>query len=467
MQPQASISPYTDHTVLVAWRQGIAEASKTPDLKHRLRQRERELLPRFAEHYGKLKALPRRMRRRLQRQWRKSLAGIALVLALGMQPALAATINVGGTCTLVRAINAVNNDSTAGGRCTQGAGADRLVLTANSTVTLRTVNYDFYGPTGLPVIRSVITIVGNDSTIRRAPSAPQFRIFAVAGDGDLRLRRTTVSGGNAGVLGVGGVLNVGSVTLRNSTISGNTGAGVLDTYVCCEDYGELTAINSTISGNFGNGVVDREGRGVTLLNSTVSGNEGVGIGLAYVNLTMINSTVSGNSGAGINSFYSLATITNSTISGNSGGGVRIFESREFILARTLISGNVASQGREVNNYNGTIIAGNFNLFGHRGITNAQAFENFTPGATDITSTSDGNTPKTLSAILNTNLAKNGGPTRTHALVQGSPAIDAVTNVSTCPPPARDQRGITRPQDGNGDGGRACDIGSFERRPPTP
>jgi uncharacterized repeat protein (TIGR01451 family) len=51
------------------------------------------------------------------------------------------------------------------------------------------------------------------------------------------------------------------------------------------------------------------------------------------------------------------------------------------------------------------------------------------------------------------LADNGGPTKTHALVAGSLAIDAVTGA--CPPPAADQRGETRPQ------GAACDIGAFE------
>jgi hypothetical protein len=50
------------------------------------------------------------------------------------------------------------------------------------------------------------------------------------------------------------------------------------------------------------------------------------------------------------------------------------------------------------------------------------------------------------------LANNGGPTQTHALLAGSPAIDAAGG---CPPPATDQRGVVRPQ------GSACDIGSFE------
>jgi len=56
------------------------------------------------------------------------------------------------------------------------------------------------------------------------------------------------------------------------------------------------------------------------------------------------------------------------------------------------------------------------------------------------------------------LQDNGGLTWTHALLWGSPAIDAGDNAQ-CPP--TDQRGITRPFDGNWDGLAVCDIGSFE------
>jgi hypothetical protein len=68
----------------------------------------------------------------------------------------------------------------------------------------------------------------------------------------------------------------------------------------------------------------------------------------------------------------------------------------------------------------------------------------------------------LSETLTAELANNNGPTPTRALVAGSPAIDAV-NDDTCPPPAKDQRGVTRPQDGNNDAVAICDIGSSERR----
>ena len=53
---------------------------------------------------------------------------------------------------------------------------------------------------------------------------------------------------------------------------------------------------------------------------------------------------------------------------------------------------------------------------------------------------------------------NGGSTKTHALLSGSPAIDAGSN-DYCPP--IDQRGAFRPFDGNGDGNRVCDIGAYE------
>ena len=56
------------------------------------------------------------------------------------------------------------------------------------------------------------------------------------------------------------------------------------------------------------------------------------------------------------------------------------------------------------------------------------------------------------------LAKNGGPTKTYALLKGSLAIDAGDNNGA---PDKDQRGVKRPRDGNGDGLSVVDIGAFE------
>ena len=79
---QASIHT-SDQGILSAWQQGLSETSKNTAFKQALLQQQGELLPCFVDHYQRLKALPRRIRRALQRQWKRSLAGLALLLALG------------------------------------------------------------------------------------------------------------------------------------------------------------------------------------------------------------------------------------------------------------------------------------------------------------------------------------------------------------------------------------------------
>jgi hypothetical protein len=127
------------------------------------------------------------------------------------------------------------------------------------------------------------------------------------------------------------------------------------------------------------------------------------------------------------------------------------------LVRTLVAGNTAPIGPEIFHIAGTLLADNHNLFGFNG--NA-GVEGFTPGATDIVPS----TGVQLADILTPTLANNGGPTQTHALVPGSPAIDA--GGSDCTDAAgevlaTDQRGRPRVVDGTNDGIPACDIGAFE------
>jgi hypothetical protein len=156
-------------------------------------------------------------------------------------------------------------------------------------------------------------------------------------------------------------------------------------------------------------------------------------------------------------------VTNSTISGNSadiyGGGVFNRYDGTFTLARALVSGNTAPTGLEVFNQ-GTIFAANHNLFGVNGHARVRGFR---PGATDVVPC----VGVRLRDILDPTLAFNGGHTQTHALVPGSPAIDAAGTAcldASGAPLVTDQRGHPRPVDGNGDGLAACDIGAVEFSP---
>jgi hypothetical protein len=109
--------------------------------------------------------------------------------------------------------------------------------------------------------------------------------------------------------------------------------------------------------------------------------------------------------------------------------------RTLRLTRTLVTGNTAPTGPEI--------------FSEVGL-----------GATDIVPPAG----VQLADILNPTLANNGGPTQTHALVPGSPAIDAGGPVCTDAngdPLLTDQRDKLRPVDGDGDGTVAYDIGAFE------
>lgn len=163
------------------------------------------LFPRFARYYERLTRLPRRTRRALQRQWKQSLSVLALLLALGQAPALAATINVNindpnlsadGQCALIEAIENANDNTTGSVHtdCTAGtpAGPDTIDFVgaaAGSTHTLTAVHNSTLGATGLPLISSTITIEGRGSAITRDGSAPAFRILTVNNTGNLTSRK--------------------------------------------------------------------------------------------------------------------------------------------------------------------------------------------------------------------------------------------------------------------------------------
>jgi len=334
------------------------------------------------------------------------------------------------------------------------------------------------------------TLTGNDAS----GNGGAIDIFGV--NAQLTLTNCTVSG-NTAVGNGGGIANYyGSVKIYNSVITGNDGAegGGVHTY-----QGYVRIENTTLSYNDAvgedGGALRSDNGGVVLVGSTVNGNTAVDDGGGLDNrgggqMTVLNSTISGNhAGSGASNdgggfrnvtdgkayFYNVSIVNNTA--GNVGGGiahnsVSIDGGALVELHRTLVSGNRASvSANEV--YGNTFYATNaddYNLFGDSGETSAQAFTDFTPGATDLNATSDG-LNALLTDILNTTLANNGsaittpgGVVQTLALVLGSPALDKAPNADCTAAPINDidQRGFPRnvdfvpPPTAND-----CDIGAFE------
>ncbi|MBX7103986.1 MAG: hypothetical protein K1X57_07885 [Gemmataceae bacterium] len=259
---------------------------------------------------------------------------------------------------------------------------------------------------------------------------------------------------------------------------------------------DINIERSTLADNRSNstgGAIDAYGvRRLVLLDSTVSGNRaGVSSGLnsfddgvprgggiyfrsswtgAASSLIVTNSTISGNSavsasvtGAGVGGGISLQNgsvgsfiVSNSTITGNvsgsQGGGIRIVYG-ETAINSSIVAGNSSPVGRDIYCLNyvnrGPVqVIGANNLIGDGNIGKST----LAPGSMT------GTTMNPLDAKL-APLASNGGPTKTHALLAGSPAINAGSNPLGL---VYDQRGtgFTRVS------GSGVDIGAFETRSPA-
>ena len=332
------------------------------------------------------------------------------------------------------------------------------------------------GSSNFSIINS--TISGNSVLVFRGGSG-----ILMSSTASVSLTNSTVSGNSSGADG-GGILVWGSspsLSLINSTVSGNSadnnGGGIFTKGIA-----GVNLTNSTVSGNSagnnGGGIHTEDLSVVNLTNSTVSSNtatsHGGGISNTNAAVDLVNSTMSNNSatksGGGIlfggdsSNPSHRVTLINSTLTGNNagddGGGIGFIGGRT-ILKNSIISGNQADDlSDEIGGWGGIVLADRNNLFGDSTKTNAQAFgsSGATPaGSTVITATSNGTMPTALTSILQTTLKNNGGPTKTHALVVGSPAIDAghPAVCASAPVNNKDQRGESRPA------GVACDIGAFE------
>jgi hypothetical protein len=305
-------------------------------------------------------------------------------------------------------------------------------------------------------------------------------------------------GGGNGYGEGGGLYNLGTLTVTDSTLSGNSaGASFGDDGGAIYNQGTLAVSDSTLSGNSadyqGGGIFNERGT-LTVSNSTLSGNTGLDGGGIYSagypyssTLTVSNSTLSGNSasqqGGGIDNFGTL-TVSDSTLSGNSagyyGGGISTSSTNPVTLTNVTLTANRATfTGGGLYVYpsssapvlHNTLIAGDFR--GDTGTTPDDVNGNLDPGGDDNL-IGDGTYMSGLSNGVNGNrvgsadspidpllgpLADNGGPTLTQALLSGSPAIDAGNNAYATD---WDQRGPGYPRIVNG----IIDIGAFEVQAPA-
>jgi predicted outer membrane repeat protein len=196
-----------------------------------------------------------------------------------------------------------------------------------------------------------------------------------------------------------------------------------------------------------------------LTRSTVSGNtaQGSGGGIAANTATLTNSTVSGNTagGNGGGLWATAAELLNCTVVENiasTGGGLHHEPGGTFSLRNTIVALNLVGFG-----VTGADVSGVFTSEGHNLIGDGSGSSGLTHGSNGNI-VGDGVNPidPKIGALKN-----NGGPTKTHALLAGSKAIDRGDNSLL---PLTDQRGagFPRVKDGNGDGSAVVDIGAFER-----
>jgi hypothetical protein len=335
------------------------------------------------------------------------------------------------------------------------------------------------------------------------------RVFEFAQSSSVLVYGLTITGGNGiGSPPWGGAISSrGTLTLSSARVSGNSaqsGGGIF------QDGGVLTLVNSTVTGNAAvssGGGIFQSGGVMTVTGSTISNNTAgeVGGGIystGSVILTMTTLSENTSSGGGAGAFNLSGTLTmtdtlvaenvamlgfdgglsntgtlillNSTLSGNSTSndyyGGAIFNSGEATVTNSTISGNSAQNGGGIYNDAGSLTINNSTIaFNTASSGVGDGLYNFTDAtatlrSTIVAATNGSAVFGTLDPASNHNLiggnallgplAFNGGPTQTHSLLAGSPAIDAGSNPTNL---TSDQRGRGRM------GGGAFDIGAYETR----
>ena len=389
----------------------------------------------------------------------------------------------------------------------RGPGAANLALSGNNASRVfhilpgKTVSIS-----GLKIKNSIGGIFNDGSRVELIDIAvTENMVGGIRNYGLLSITRSEISrnlgGGidNGGILSVtdseirenrlgfgGGIVNVGNAataTLTNTVVSDNV-AGIAAAGITNLG-GALILINSTVKNNSGGNGAGIESFSnvhagvsstVTIINSTVSNNAGPGIfnesqeGTAT--LTIINSTVSSNSGYGIWTIgvgpgIAVLRLTNSTVSNNSAGpGSGSSGLQNISISDGIATAEIANTIFNAN-HGGSIGNGDVEgTIGSRATVTSLGYNISDDAAGGDGSTGPGGLLNGPGDIRNTNprlgpLQNNGGPTKTHALLVNSPAINAgdpnFNPHAFIPPLLYDQRGLRFTRVVNG----RVDIGAFE------
>jgi hypothetical protein len=360
-----------------------------------------------------------------------------------------------------------------------------------------TINFDpsIYGQTitltsAELVIDKSITVSGpGPNLLAVSGSYRQFiGVFHIMSGHTVTIEGVTISGGYGGIYNDHATLTVSNCNLRDN-LAGRGGGIYNDAFF--QGSATLTILNSAVTNNcacqagggYGGGIYNDAGGTVTIANSSVSNNfavtpspeEGYGGGIwNRGTLTVTNSTISSNfaslQGGGISGG---GTITNSTISGNTAGGGldnRPGSGGGIFGGGTISNSTISSNMAWGNEFKGPGLGGG--IYAGGTITNtiisynsATQGKNIYGGASsqgyNVCSDDCGGYLIGPGDQINTDpllgpLQDNGGRTFTHALLNGSPAIDA-GDPNFSPPPYYDQRGPDFWRLRNG----RIDIGSFE------
>ena len=326
------------------------------------------------------------------------------------------------------------------------------------------------GAVEVPLPTNLIVANNNDSGAGSLRQAIQDN--GALGGGNTIIFSNIVSGTitlTSGELAVGNSLSIVGSTTSGVIVSGNNSSRVFHLTAGTVSIANLTIANGNAINSDGGGLLTDAGSTLSINNCTFSGNTAgsgginVGGGLANNGTTLAtNCTFSGNHAPNGGGLYNFATVflQNCTVSANSassGGGYdHALVNSVNSVGSTIIAGNTAS-------LNGPDIFYGFTSRGYNLIGKIDAGSGFVNG---VNQDQVGSIASPVNPLLGP-LQNNGGPTFTHALLAGSPAIDAgkSTGLTT------DQRGRARPYDyasvANASGGDGSDIGAFELQPNSP